>query len=124
MLIVTLGKQLTFFTFLTACTLCVVVGDPKSSHVSLNAQARDYNKLPVPQFEQPGNPSPVSSAGYESLRDFSGDAGGDTFIRRRLFNTSIALTVPLFSFTLPSRGSSQGSTVDLANQVRIIIVYD
>ncbi|CAG7822156.1 unnamed protein product, partial [Allacma fusca] len=51
---------------------------------------------------------------YESLRDFS-TSQNEAFIRRRLFNTSVALTVPLFSFTLPNRGS-EGSTVDLANQ--------
>lgn len=42
-------------------------------------------------------------------------ASTQSFIQRRLFNTSVALTVPLFSFTLPQR-ASQGSTVDLANQ--------
>ncbi len=43
-------------------------------------------------------------------------ASTQSFIQRRLFNTSVALTVPIFSFTLPQR-ASQGSTVDLANQV-------
>lgn len=43
-------------------------------------------------------------------------ASTQPFIQRRLFNTSVALTIPIFSFTLPQR-ASQGSTVDLANQV-------
>lgn len=56
-----------------------------------------------------------SGDGYETLRQMS-LASTQSFIRRRLFNTSVALTVPLFSFTLPQRGV-EGSTVDLANQV-------
>ncbi|CAL8091138.1 unnamed protein product [Orchesella dallaii] len=51
---------------------------------------------------------------YDTLRQLS-TAATQPFIRRRLFNTSVALTVPLFSFTLPQR-AAEGSTVDLANQ--------
>ncbi len=51
---------------------------------------------------------------YETLRQMS-LASTQPFIKRRLFNTSVALTVPMFSFTLPQR-AAEGSTVDLANQ--------
>jgi len=70
------------------------------------------------------NDAPISSDGsdgddgYESLRQISGSTD-NTFIQRRLFNTSVALTIPLFSFTLPQRATS-GSSVDLANQVSYI----
>lgn len=64
-----------------------------------------------------GNGESGRSAGgdaYETLRQMS-LASTQPFIKRRLFNTSVALTVPLFSFTLPQR-AAEGSTVDLANQ--------
>jgi len=51
----------------------------------------------------------------ESFRQFP-LAQTEAFIQRRLFNTSVALTVPLFAFTLPQR-AVEGTSVDLANQV-------
>jgi len=50
---------------------------------------------------------------YESFRQIT---DGDNLIQQRLFNTSIVITVPLFSFTLPQT-ASQGEVADLANQV-------
>lgn len=72
---------------------------------------------PAPSYGPPPSTYGVPPQnGFESLKAFA-TAPESTFIQRRLFNTSVALTVPLFSFTLPQR-ASEGSTVDLANQVR------
>lgn len=57
--------------------------------------------------------------GYETLRQLS-MASSQSFMARRLFNCSVALTVPVFSFTLPER-FPEGATVDLANQMIFVV---
>lgn len=81
-------------------------------------QFSDLDKLSVPVYTPKSANLTKDGANdaYESLRAYA-TAPYEPFIRRRLFNTSVALTVPLFSFTLPNRGA-EGSTIDLANQVR------
>jgi len=90
----------------------------KGGYATLPTAKPTYG-VPSPSYGPPassyGAPT-KDTGGYDSLRDFA-TAPESAFIQRRLFNTSVALTVPLFSFTLPQR-ASQGSTVDLANQVR------
>jgi hypothetical protein len=106
-------------------TVYLGLGSIKAQEVpSLSTHLRSYSLptkdsasslLTTPYAPSSSYKVPVESNGFESLRDFS-TSYDNTFIQRRLFNTSVALTVPLFSFTLPQRASS-GSSVDLANQV-------
>jgi len=88
---------------------------------------------PVPSkgYGAPAQPAPAK--GYGAPSQTYGPAGGyegyppggydayrldseSPFVKQRLFNTAVALTVPLFSFQLPQR-SAPNDGVDLANQV-------
>ena len=78
--------------------------------------------VPLPSYGPPPSTYGVPAhGGYDSIRDFNHNEES-SFYQKRLFNTSVALTVPLFSFTLPQRsatGIGAGSSVDLANQVSL-----
>jgi hypothetical protein len=78
-------------------------------------KAEEYDKTYEPNLSTSSPFAADSGNLEESLRQIS-LAQTQPFIQRRLFNTSVALTVPLFSFTLPQR-ATQGTSVDLANQV-------
>ncbi|ODM97061.1 hypothetical protein Ocin01_09619 [Orchesella cincta] len=64
-----------------------------------------YGPPPAPSYGPPTHDGHGYSLDSES-----------PFVQQRLFNTAVALTIPLFSFTLPQRSSSYGG-IDLANQV-------
>ena len=105
---------------IVVCNVGWINGDNLHSVVNagMPQQFSHVDKLAVPVYtpksENVSQKLETDDA-YESLRAYA-TAPMEPFIRRRLFNTSVALTVPLFSFTLPNRGA-EGSTIDLANQV-------
>lgn len=96
--------------------------DPLKDNINVNSRApRSLIQLDFGDEKYNGHNNPTVIEGgngggdaYETLRQMS-LASTQPFIKRRLFNTSVALTVPMFSFTLPQR-AAEGSTVDLANQ--------
>lgn len=112
-------KQFVILTTL-AVVISVAVADKSLDSTALPIQSTELNDLRTPRFEQPGTtvePEADESEGraLDKLKIF---AGGDNnqFIKPRLLNTSIALTIPLFSFSLPAKGGSSPTT--LANQVK------
>lgn len=60
-----------------------------------------------------GPPGPYDASQHDQAYSLKEES---PFIQQRLFNTAVALTVPLFSFQLPRRAPTHGG-VDLANQV-------
>ena len=108
---------------IVVCYVGWINGDDLHSVVNaagLPQQFSHLDKLPVPVYtpkSENASQKLDTDDAYESLRAYA-TAPMEPFIRRRLFNTSVALTVPLFSFTLPNRGA-EGSTIDLANQVSL-----
>ena len=98
-----------------------VVAD-KSLGSDVPIQSKDLNNLRTPGFDQPGEtvePEEGDSEGraLDKLKLFAGGSSGGGFIKPRLLNTSIALTIPLFSFSLPAKGGPDPNS--LANQVYI-----
>lgn len=71
---------------------------------------------PKPEYGPP--PAPTYTYDHKPMRGYGLDSESP-FVQKRLFNTAVALTVPLFSFVLPQRSSSVSGGLDLANQVQI-----
>lgn len=99
-----------------------VASDSPSAHYSgyqyaVESPSQGYSQ-PSPPVSY--GPPPAPSYGPPASSAF-GDHGysldsESPFVQNRLFNTAVALTIPLFSFTLPQRSSNDGG-IDLANQV-------
>ncbi|CAL8091132.1 unnamed protein product [Orchesella dallaii] len=84
--------------------------EPSSDY---GAPQKGYAPAPTTVYGPPPAPSygPPTYDGHGYSLDSE-----SPFVQQRLFNTAVALTIPLFSFTLPQRSSNYGG-IDLANQV-------
>lgn len=84
---------------------------------AVESPSHDYGvpPQPPPVYGPPPAPTYGPPGGYAD-HGYSLDSE-NPFIQQRLFNTAVALTIPLFSFTLPQRSSSSDGGLDLANQV-------
>jgi len=95
--------------------------EPQSSPPS-SSSSGGYAYHPPSSYGAPAMPSPPQAQyGVETLDNTHFANQGYSlneetpFVQQRLFNTAVALTVPLFSFQLPQRSVPSGG-VDLANQ--------
>lgn len=95
----------------------------ESGGSSSGGYAPSYGPPAAPSPSPVYGPPPSSGYGvpadtYDASHQYQGFALQDEspFVQHRLFNTAVALTVPLFSFTIPQRSSSVPGGVDLATQ--------
>jgi len=106
-------------SILLASAFSMVRGDAPAKTTAEPAGSQGYHSYYSSDSDASAGYAPSSS--YGSPVPAAPDAyrldSESPFVQQRLFNTAVALTVPLFSFQLPQRSAPNTSGVDLANQV-------
>jgi hypothetical protein len=101
----------------TAAVINVAASSKFSNPASLLGRSAKSSELNLDHEPETFEDAYQELRTFDSMHGGSEGGSGSLFSRKRLYNTSIALTASFFSYYLPPR-TEPGAVTDLVNQVR------